>query len=106
MGHISKPPLGEADARLLRELRKRYPGDDNFDEINVATAAPSAPDLLDALNFLGVKVDRRHRALSHRSRDAVEEWIKQVEGRPADGLVLRRDKIGWCSVVGATGPAG
>jgi hypothetical protein len=67
-------PLGEFDARLLRELRRRWPGE-HFDEVNIATSAPTAPDLLGALDFLDVKLDRRRRALSHASYQRVADWL-------------------------------
>jgi hypothetical protein len=109
VGHIGKPPLGEVDARLLRALCERYP-DGHFDEHNIAVDAPGSPDLLDALDFLEAKIDRRRRALSHRSHEVLARWLDQIEGRPVDGFLLRRDRIGWCQVerhvIGPTGPAG
>jgi hypothetical protein len=94
----TREPLGEVDARLLRALREQYP-DGHFDDVNIAIDAPRSPDLLRALDFLSpLAIDRRRRSLSNRSREAVERWIENVEGSTVDGLYLRRDRIGWCSV--------
>jgi hypothetical protein len=100
--------LDELDAQLLRELRRRWPTD-VFDEINISTAAPSSPQLLDALAFLGVRINRRRRSLTEQSVAVVEQWIKRVDRVPIAGLQLKRDCVGWCEikgVTGATGPAG
>jgi hypothetical protein len=109
MSRTDKPPLGEPDARLLRALRAKYPHG-HFDEFNIGIDGWLDRDLLDALAFLGPTIDRRRRALGRRSREAVERWIERVEGRPIDGLALRRSRIGWCYVerfvVGPTGPTG
>jgi hypothetical protein len=114
MDHNDKPPppLGDRDATLLPALRERYPSD-TFDDVNIATAAPGCPALLAALDFLDARIDRRRRALTHRSHEAVAKWIDRVEGVPADGLLLTRDRIGWLRIdavgrgaTGCTGAAG
>jgi hypothetical protein len=112
MSYIGKPPLGEPDAKLLRVLRERYPGE-QFDEHNIAVDAPLAPELLQALDFLGVKVNRRRRALNYPSHELVEQWLARVEGWRVDGLRLVKDRIGWSHIesvglapTGCTGPAG
>jgi hypothetical protein len=109
MGHIGRPPPGEVDGRLLRALRERY-RTDNFDEHNISVDAPRSPELLRALAFLGVKVDRRHRALSYPSHAVVADWLDRVEGWRANGLYLAKDRRGWNRIevvgAGAMGPAG
>jgi hypothetical protein len=98
VGFIGRAPLGAADARLLRALREQYP-EGHFDEINISIDALRRPELLAALSFIGPKIDRRRRALSHRSREAVEQWIENVAERDIGaGLYLRRDRRGWCYI--------
>lgn len=104
MTYISpEPPLGEADAALLKALRERF-GGDRFDEQNVAVGAPHDGRLMAALGFLNPTIDRRRNALSYRTREALAGWLERVENRPAGGLVLRKDGIGWSRVVDATEP--
>ena len=112
MAFDGKPPLGKADARLLKVLRARY-GTDTFDECHVSIHAPGDPQLLRALGFLGVKVNRARRSLNYTSHEVVARWLKRVEGQRADGLYLSKDGIGWFSIqavglapTGCTGPAG
>jgi hypothetical protein len=92
------------DGRLLRALYQQYP-DGHFDEINVGIDAARSPKLLTALTFLDPKIDQRHRSLSRRSQTVVAKWIERIEGRTIGGLLLTRDRIGWCQVVvDPTGP--
>jgi hypothetical protein len=102
---VDKPPLGDRDAILLKALREQYPTG-HFDECNIAIDAPGSPDLLGALAFLDVKVDARRRALGPRSHEVVVGWLDRVEGLPVDGLLLKKDPIGWCRVQGVTGATG
>jgi hypothetical protein len=108
MSHISKPPLGEPDAQLLRALQARYPGE-RFDECNISVDAPRSPELLRALDFLSVRINRRQRSLSYASHRVVEQWLVRAEGRPANGLSLAKDARGWSHIVSVgmapTGPA-
>jgi hypothetical protein len=112
MSYIGRLPLGEPDARLLRVLREQYPGE-RFDEHNISVDAPRSPELLRALNFLGVRVNRRRRSLSYRSHATLAEWLKRVEGWRANELRLVKDRIGWSNIeavglapTGCTGTAG
>jgi hypothetical protein len=86
---------------LLRALRERWPLDD-FDEINVATAAPFDPRLKRALGFLGPRV--RHFGgglmLSKDNERDITRWVLTVAGREIGGLRLVRDPLGWCSADG------
>jgi hypothetical protein len=106
---VNRPALDDCDAVLLRALRERYRAD-NFDEHHVSVDAPQSPELLNALSFLGVKVNRRHRALSYPSHALVARWLDRVEGLPVAGLRLAKDRIGWARVeavgLGATGCTG
>jgi hypothetical protein len=106
------PALGDRDAILLRALRERYPGD-QFDALNISTTVAGNPELLAAMGFLGARIDRSRRRLTHRSLEAVAEWLDRVEGLPVGGLTLTRNRIGWARVeavgavpTGCTGPAG
>jgi hypothetical protein len=104
MSFIGKTPLGERDAKLLRALRERY-STETFDEHHISVDAPRSPEMLAALSFLRVTVDRRRRSLSYSSHAAVAEWLDRVEGQAVDGLVLTRSPIGWYRVIGTTGGA-
>jgi hypothetical protein len=105
VSYVGRAPLGELDAALLRALHEQYPDGEHFDEINISIDAWRRPELLAALAFLDPKIDRRRRALTRGSTAAVQRWIDRTEGRPLDGLYLRRDRVGWSyvEVVGATG---
>ena len=98
-------PLGaseEDSGALLRALFRRWPTDqDEFDELNIATAAPYDERLRQALaDFLELRYCRRGggRALSQKNERDVLRWILGVVGRDIGGLRLRRNAAGWCRV--------
>jgi hypothetical protein len=95
-------PNRDSDAELLAVLHEIFL-DDQFDEIHVGIYAIDHPRLLAALAFLNPKIDRRRRALTHRTVEDVAAWLDRVENRPAGGLVLEKDRRGWSHVMGCTG---
>lgn len=86
-------------AELLRVLLDTF-GEDRFDEINISVEAPYRPRLLAALHFLGPGITRRRgaRSLTLSCQDRVARWLRNVADREIDGLVVRRDGIGWSEV--------
>ena len=86
-------------AELLRVLRTRWPADD-FDELNIATAAPHDEELLRSLDFIGPKVRRMNGGamLSTSNQRIIEMWFLAVAGRNIDGLTLTPNRAGWCSI--------
>jgi hypothetical protein len=92
---------GEHDARLLQALSARY-ADSHFDQHNISVDAFQSPVLLNALRFLGgIKLNRRLRTLDYRSHDIIERWFDRIDGCRIDGVMLVRDRVGWCHVVAA-----
>jgi hypothetical protein len=70
-----------------------------FDVADQDRAAPSSYDLIDALQFLGVRQKRSGPGyLTESSRSRIRKWFDRVEGVQIDGLVLERDRFGWCFV--------
>jgi hypothetical protein len=45
-----------------------------------------------------VKTGWRAGRLSQRTRTRLRNWLDQVEGRSLGGLMLTRDRLGWCRV--------
>jgi len=90
----------EQSAALLAALYAQWP-DIHFDETNIAMAAPRSPDLLAALGFLNPKTRKvlNRPTLTAATERAVVIWFVSVAGREIGGLMLRRDRIGWCDVV-------
>jgi hypothetical protein len=86
-------------AELLRALLARWPLSD-FDETNVATAAPYDPRLKRALGFINPRT-RHHGgglSLSAENQRDVWRWLLTIDGREIGGLRLTRDPIGWCEI--------
>jgi hypothetical protein len=98
MSFIAKINIDDgADARLLRALHEIF-GSDQFDEFHVSVNALRYRSLLDALQFMGPKVYLRRRCLSGDTLAKVEDWLERIEGRPAGGLVLVKDRVGWSHI--------
>jgi len=92
----------EASSVLLLALSQHWPTDEHeFDELNIATAAPYDERLRRALaDFLELRYCRRGggRALTQKNERDVLRWILGVVGRDIGGLHLRRNAAGWCRV--------
>jgi len=93
-------PASESDsAALLWALLARWPRD-QFDEFNVAIAALHSPELMKALDFMRPTIRRLYgrRMLSRASERDVLRWILTIAGRDVGGLMLDRNRGGWCTV--------
>jgi len=92
---------GDASAVLLAAPHRRWPTDE-FDEINIAVAAPYRPEMMAALRFLGqLRIDRRPHGrlrLSAGNERDVLRWMLGIVGREIGGLRLDRNPGGWCTV--------
>jgi hypothetical protein len=96
------------DAALLAALHGTWPKG-KFDEASISIAVPGDARLLAALRPLGVRVTTVGPGgvvrLRSQDRPQIYRWLVGAAGRPAGGLVLRRDVFGWCSVEFAGGAA-
>jgi hypothetical protein len=92
-------PDAPENAALLRVLAAIFNGR-MFDEHSVARLAQGRPELERALLSLGCERGMQP-LLSEGSDEIIAAWLKRIAGRPIGGLVLRRDKHGWCKIKGA-----
>jgi hypothetical protein len=108
MSYISRkgfaPTSHDEDAALLRALFAAYSDGDyryhgNFDEYSIsANAAYERPTLLPALLPIEPRLTSRYGFLTPRTVRRVRDWLARIECREIDGLVLTKDRIGWCYV--------
>jgi hypothetical protein len=87
------------DAGLLGALYSCWPGRP-FDASSISGEAPHEPRLLAALAPLGARVRVSGVIARLRLTDTqkIRRWLDDVEGRERGGLILTRDRMGWCRV--------
>ena len=88
------------DETLLRELAAY---NRHFDASTIRTWVLDNKTLFDALAFLRRRPNKAdepagRRRLNETSLRQIRRWFTRVEGRSIAGLVLVRDRLGWCSV--------
>jgi hypothetical protein len=94
------------DARLLAALFATWPNRP-FDASSISGEAPHDTRLLAALAPLGACVRKSGLIARLRLADTerIRRWFDEIEGVERGGLVLTRDKFGWCRVGFAGGVA-
>jgi len=95
-------PASDSDsAQLLWALLAQWPHD-QFDEVNIAVAAPYSRRLMAALGFMRPTIRRlpgsSWKTLSRESRSDVLRWILTIASCELGGLLLDRNRGGWCTV--------
>lgn len=90
----------ELEATLLRALAECWPYPAAFDASNISGAVQGQryPALLPALGFLNLRWLKGTGRLSTGSNRALDKWLWKIDGRERGGLILRRDRLGWCRV--------
>ena len=88
------------EAALLVVLAECWPNPKPFDasEISNAIQRRQHPALLVALGFLNPRVLKRNGHLSRGTISALDKWLWKLDCRERGGIMLQRDRYGWCRV--------